>query len=325
MQAAAGASEIFLAVDSKEKRMPGAPASTIPDLRPVSWISAPSQVRDRAIEFKADPKLSRRLAMITLDWKPVPQDFGGPMFPVLFQSAAGTGTLSLANHDRATGNGTGLASLPAPITGTVAWTRLASSHGGPRFPELLAAAVPGGSLVVGVLNTASGAAVGLSFVPSAPIGRLDFQQVSQNLGGPSIPELFSAPVGQGVLLVGVDNRARGSGTALAFVPARVSSLEWRPLEQSHGGPRFPVAFAAPVSGGTLVLADLDTAEGSAVGITFVPGSVPPRLEWVQVQQAQGGPRFPLHFRAPAGSGGLVLSLIDTAKGVGVDLTFLAGG
>lgn len=104
----------------------------------------------------------------------------------------------------------------------------------------------------------------------------------------------------------------------------MSALEWRPLEQSHGGPRFPVAFAAPVPGGTLVLADLDTAEGSGIGITFVPGSVP-RLDWVQLQQVQGGPRFPLHFRAPAGSGGLVLSLIDTTKGAGVDLTFLAGG
>jgi hypothetical protein len=262
--------------------------------------------------------------MITLDWKLVPQDFGGPLFPVLFQAAAGAGTLSLATHDRAMGNGTGLASLPAPITGTVAWKRLASSHGGPRFPELFGAAVPGGSLVAGVLNTASGAGVGLSFVPSAAIGRLDFQQVSQNLGGPSIPELFGAPVGQGVLLVGVDNRARGSGVGLAFVPARVSALEWRPLEQSHGGPRFPVAFAAPVPGGILVLADLDTAEGSGVGIAFVPGSVP-RLDWFQLQQAQGGPRFPLHFRAPAGNGGLVLSLIDTAKGAGVDLAFLAGG
>lgn len=60
------------------------------------------------------------------------------------------------------------------------------------------------------------------------------------------------------------------------------------------------------------------------GISFVPGSVP-RLDWVQLQQVQGGPRFPLHFRAPAGSGGLVLSLIDTEEGASVDLSFLAGG
>lgn len=263
--------------------------------------------------------------MITLDWKPVPQDFGGPLFPVLFQAAAGTGTLALAVHDRERGAGTGLASVRAPIAGTVAWKRLESSHGGPRFPELFAAAVFGGSLVAGVLNTRFGAGAGLSFVPSAPIGRLAFQQISQNLGGPGIPELFGAPVGQGVLLVAVDNRERGSGTGLAFVPARVSALEWRPLEQSHGGPRFPVAFAAPVSGGTLVLADLDTREGSGVGISFVPGTVPPRLEWVQLQQVQGGPRFPLHFRAPAASGGLVLSLIDTEEGAGVDLAFVTGG
>lgn len=262
--------------------------------------------------------------MIILDWKLVPQNQGGPSFPVLFQTGLGSRTLALAALDHESGAGTGLASVPSPIAGTIDWRRIESSHGGPRFPELFSAALPGGSLVAGVLNTASGAGVGLSFVPSVPIGRLDLQPVSQNLGGPGSPELFGAPVGQGFLLVAVDNRAKGSGTGLAFAPARVSKVEWRSLEQNQGGPRFPVLFAAPAAGGTLVLADLDTTEGSGVGITFAPGSVP-HLEWTQLQQVQGGPRFPQHFRAPAASGALVLSLIDTAKGAGVDLTFVAGG
>lgn len=266
--------------------------------------------------------------MAPLDWQPIPQDGGGPSFPVLFQAAASGGTLALAVHDRQRAAGAGLTSVPARIA-SLAWRSLEASHGGPRFPRLFGAAAAGGTLVAGVHNIAgeepaadSGAA--LAFIPAATIGRLDFAQVSQNIGGPGLPELFSAAIPQGALLAAVDNRHAGPGTGLALVPAKVTALTWRPLEQSHGGPRFPQAFAAAVAGGTLVLADLDREGGTGVGIAFVPGDVT-RLDWVQLDQVQGGPRFPRHFRAPAAGGGLVLSLFDKDKGTGVDLAFLAGG
>lgn len=263
--------------------------------------------------------------MSTLDWQPVPSDAGGPLFPVIFQAVVGGGRLALAVHDTEKGAGAGLTAVPAPLS-NLAWRRLEASHGGPLFPELSGAAVTGGTLVAGVLNRTQGSSgegtgTALAFVPSA-VGRLEFQQVSSNLGGPTFPKLFSAPVGQGSLLAAVETRSLGAAAGLAFVPARVTSLQWVQLQQSHGGPLFPVAFAAPVSGGTLVIADLDREKGNGGGIAFVPGAVP-RLDWVQLDQVQGGPRFPQHFRAPAAGGGLVLSLFDKKEGSGVDLAFLA--
>lgn len=266
--------------------------------------------------------------MLPLDWKPIPQDAGGPLFPVLYQAAADGGTLALAVHDRQRGAGAGLTAVPAAITGSLAWRRLESSHGGPPYPDLFGAEAAGGTLVAAVQNTAgedpaAGAGAALAFVAAPVVGRLDFRRVTQNRGA-GFPELFCAALPQGALLVAVHDPHNGVGVGLAWVTAPVRTLGWSRVDQSHGGPRFPRAFAAPAPGGMLVLADLEREAGTGAGLALVSGAVA-RLDWEQLDQVQGGPRFPRHFHAPAEGGGLFLSLFDKPEGAGVDLAYLAGG
>ena len=266
--------------------------------------------------------------MLPLDWKPIPQDAGGPLFPVLYQAAAGGGTLALAVHDRQRGAGAGLTAVPAAIAGSLAWRRLESSHGGPRYPDLFGAAAAGGTLVAAVQNTAdgdpaAGAGAALAFVAAPVVGRLDFRRVTQNRGF-GFPELFCAALPQGALLVAVHDPRNGVGVGLAWVTAPVSTLGWSRVDQSPSGPRFPRAFTVPAPGGMLVLADLEREAGTGAGLALVSGAVA-RLDWEQLDQVQSGPRFPRHFHAPAEGGRLFLSLFDKPEGVGVDLAYLAGG
>lgn len=201
------------------------------------------------------------------------------------------------------------------------WKLIPQNMGGTSFPVHFQATVPGGALILAVLNRVNGDGVALGFVPQ-PVARLDWQQVTQNTGGTPFPDHFQATVpGGGALIVSVLNRVQGTGVGLGFVPQPVTRLDWQAVPQNAGGTPFPDPFQATVPGGALIVSVLNRQQGSGVGLGFVPQRVT-RLDWQQIPQNAGGTPFPNSFAAPAAGGALIVAVLNRVEGDGVALDFV---
>jgi len=254
-----------------------------------------------------------------LEWKPIPQNQSGPLFPAHFGATVPGGALILSVLNRADGDGVALSFVPQPVN-RLDWRQLPQNQSGPAFPTHFQATVPGGALMVSVLTRTQGNGVGISFLPR-PVIRLDWQQIPQNQSGPLFPSSFGATVpGGGALIVSVLNRTRGTGVGLGFVPQPVSRFDWQQIPQNQSGTLFPTHFAAPAAGGALVISVLNRAEGDGVALDFVPQPVN-RIDWQQIQQNQSGPLFPTPFAAAVPRGALIVSVLNRARGTGTGLAF----
>lgn len=290
----------------------------------VMLVSLPGRGAD--VQREASPAPSPTPAGLTsLAWQPLAQSgAGGPVFPEHFSAAVPGGFVIASILVRGHGAGAGLVfvrQLPSKLT----WHALEQSGAsGPTFPVLFRANVAGGTLVLALLARDDDDGVGLTFVPGY-VGAVKWEPLEQSgAGGPAFPGHFRAGVAGGTLIASVLNRAHGAGAGLAFVPGTaVTQLTWQSLSQSGGGgSAFPVHFAAPAGGGSLVVGVLNRADGDATGLIYTPQPVT-ALNWQGVgQTGAGGPVFPFHVSTHAAGGTLLASVLVRDDGDGADLTFI---
>jgi hypothetical protein len=202
-----------------------------------------------------------------INWAQIPQNMGGTSFPQHFGASVPGGFLIASVLTTAKGATTGLAFVPQAVS-QLTWSQITQNMGGPTFPQHFRASVPGGFLVISTLGTANGDASDIAFVPQQ-INQLTWAQIPQNMGGTSFPQHFGASVPGGFLVVSVLTTANGAMAGLTFAPQQINQLTWAQITQNMGGPTFPQHFKASVTGGSVFLSVINTANGNGGDLAFV--------------------------------------------------------